>query len=291
MTSVELAIRLVRDLDVENLTLLSSDGRLDLVTAINSALQRHHGLSPDHLKITQASVRLNAPETITIGVTNGSANFTGWTPTQDQLYASLRIDGDTNLDHRAVSETELLDEYLGLTGTQSATLYYDVVNFYQPIEAMASQPRLDVDGRFLTHNQDHPMWTGSDQNRKTIGRPHYYKIEKNAVNNGSEVMFSLRVDNLPDQDYRLRMDVRMAPTKIAFDDLVTPVDLPIRDDQVESVLLPIARNELTISELWKNKDKIGRVKERAEKAERFFANLSTKHTAPNYNKVGTPTAW
>lgn len=291
MTTVELAIRLCRDLEVKNLPQLSSDGRLDMITAINAALQRHHALSPDHLKVEKVSAPLRKPEPITITVTNGSKEFSGWTPNKSDLFNSIRINTDTYVDHWATADDELLATYLGQTGTQQATLYHDVVSFDQPIERIVTQPILDIDGTYLRYSEDNNLWEGIYGRRQRVGRPRFYRLEKQTVNRGAETVFYIRVDTLPDQDYRIRFDVQLAPKKITYNDLITPVNLPIRDDQVESVLLPIARAELTCSKLWEDPSHISMAKEKAERAEMLYEQLTIHHPAPKHNQVGTPSNW
>lgn len=291
MTTVELAIRLCRDLQVGSLQQLSSDGRLDMVTAINAALQRHHALSPDHLKVQKISAPLRKPESIDIGVTNGSKTYSGWTPGEDQLFNSIRISTDETVDHWATGDVDLLDTYMGQTGTQKATIYGDVVSFKQPIERIVSEPVLDIDGCYLRYTENNNHWEGIYGRRQRIGRPKYYRLEKQTVNRGSDTMFYIRVDTLPDQDYRIRFDVQLSPKKVTYNDLVTPVNLPIRDDHVESVLLPLARAEMTCSKLWEDPKYIPMAKEKAEKAERVYEQLTVHHPAPKYNQVGTPNNW
>lgn len=287
MTTVELAMRLCRDLDVSDLGLLSADGRVDLVDAMNTALQKHHALSPDHLKITPASVTLKEPVTISINVTDGSSTFTGFTPDEDQMFCSVRIQGDEDIDHQIISTTEFLDTYKGVSGLKTAVLYYDVITFYQPIERIATRPRIEG-ASWRMEEFDRNRWTEQLlRNRKGIGRPRYYFPENTGINNDGEAAFLLRMDVLPDQLYRLRMDVQMAPKIITFDDLVTPITLPIRRDHIESVLLPLARNELTESPLWKDKDKINRIKDKSIVAERYFELAAVVQTTPNKNRVGT----
>tara|TARA_R110000764_G_scaffold227597_2_gene317793 strand:- start:9175 stop:10050 length:876 start_codon:yes stop_codon:yes gene_type:complete len=288
MTTVELAIRLLRDLDVDDLTLLSAGGRLDMVTAMNTGLQKHHALSPDHLKTTQASVTLKAPESVSLDVTNGLSTFTGWTPTAAQLYSTLRIDGDDDLDHRVISTTDLLDDYLGTTGTKAATLYHDSISFYQPIEKIVSNPKIDVGGGEIFHKHDSNWWDTFRTQRKRIGTPRFFCIEENAVNNGSDSVFSMRFDTMPDKNYRLRFDIQMSPQKVTFNDLVTPANLPVRDDHVESVLLPLCRKALFKSKLWRDKTTRAEVDDEALESSRSFELLAVTHIAPKGNRVGTP---
>jgi len=75
---------------------------------------------------------------------------------------------------------------------------------------------------------------------------------------------------------------------LKFEDMVIPVDLPIRDNLVESYLMPIARAALSATNFWKNNESIGDVKARGIDAEHNIDQMLPSLTmGAQTNKVRT----
>jgi hypothetical protein len=84
----------------------------------------------------------------------------------------------------------------------------------------------------------------------------------------------------------------MAPKRIEFVDLVSPgEDIPLRDEEIETYLLPISRGLLTTCRLWRDKDSKTSVRNDAEKAESDYEELTSKTLATPSNKVRTKPGW
>jgi hypothetical protein len=295
MTTVQLAQRLLRYLTVKDLALLSGDDALHLLDAINSGIQQFYALAPSIYKQTSMSGILRAAQDVTLDVTLGSPIFTGYTASYYSKGYTIRIEGDDN-DNEIVASNGLLDSYMGETGTRQATIWGDCLQLNTVIDRLTSEPKLDT-GDVLWKDDEYKQWGGfcypegwgfrrGLRNRK-VGRPRRYWIEAVGQSQAGDPAFLLRVDTLPDQDYRVRLDGELAPRKVTFIDLTTPVVLPIDDALVESNVLPICASELTESPLWQNSDNKKDVNERASKALQLIGLLSPIISVPNY-QVGTP---
>jgi hypothetical protein len=283
MTTVQLAQRLLRYLTVKDLALLSGDDALHLLDAINSGIQQFYALAPSIYKQTSMSGILRAAQNVTLDVTLGSPIFTGYTASYYSKGYTIRIEGDDH-DNEIVASNGLLDNYMGDTGTRQATIWGDCLQLNTVIDRLTSEPKLDT-GDVLWKDDEYKQ-SGGMRNRQ-VGRPRRYWIEAVGQSQAGDPAFLLRVDTLPDQDYRVRLDGELAPRKVAFLDLTTPVVLPIDDALVESHVLPICASELTDSPLWQNADNKKDVNERARKALQLIGLLSPIISVPNH-QVGTP---
>lgn len=114
MKAIAFANRLARDIDEKSVIDLTADVRLEILDAINGALQTLHAHAPVNSKTAPGSIALAAPLAISLGVTAGSCDITGYAFTAEQLYDTIRIDGD-DIDNRVVGTTRLLHPYNGTT--------------------------------------------------------------------------------------------------------------------------------------------------------------------------------
>lgn len=290
MKAVSLANRLVRDLSEKSLIDCTADIHLELLDAINGGLQKLHALAPFQSKTTTGSLYLNAPETISLAVTNGSADVTGYTFTADQTYRTIRIAGD-NVDNQVVGDTELLHPYEGTTGTVSAVIYCDAISIPEPYEMMIGDPRV-IESNRIVRNNDNFEGYGMPHGYRNVCEPRFYRMESNAMNQNPPAPAVIRFDTLPDKAYRMESRFMLAPARITFPDLLSAVnDVPIRAELVEAYLLPIARGILSFSSLWRNKEEKIAARNSAEAAERKYETLTPKHLATPRNRVRTRPGW
>jgi len=292
MTTVELALRLLRYLTVDDLSKLSMSGRLDMITAVNAAIQEYHLLAPNNRKESQLSATAQAPANVSITVTNGSREFSGFTATEEQIYSTIKINSDDQLNHQIVSPTEFLSTYEGQSGTFEATVYGDAVNVAFPVEAITSHPVIESYNRKLLPITDNEqIYRISDMNsQKTIGEPRFYLVENKA---GSDeiVSFVIRLDTLPEKEYRMRMDVQIAPLTMNVRMLTEPIDLRIKESHIELILLPIVLDQLSTSEFWRDESIKSKIESRAGEAKSRLTNMTVKYNTTQMNRVGTPERW
>lgn len=284
MKAIAFANRLARDIDEKSVIDLTADIRLEILDAINGGLQKLHALAPATSKITTGSIALTAPLSMTLGVTAGSSTITGATFTADQLYRTVRITGD-DIDNQVVGSTELLHPYNGGTGTVAATLYCDAVAISEPYEELVDDPRILETGRDLHHHKICSVtW-----HRKQVAEPCFYWPEANARNQNSSAPSVIRFDRLPDRAYRLQAQFSLAPARITFSDLLAPgAEIPLREEHVESYLLPVSRAILTSSRLWRDPATKTSVTNEGEAAEQKYRIFAPTTLATPSNHVGTP---
>ena len=281
MKAIALANKLARDLDEKSMADLTADARLEILDAINGGLQRMHALAPAISKITTGSILLDAPLAVSMGVATGSTEVTGHTFTADQLYRTVRIEGD-DIDNQVIGPASLLHSYAGSTGTVAAILYSDAVAVCEPYDELAGDPRI-VETRTTLVNCKCP-W----QHHKPVERPRFYTMESNARNQNSPAPSVIRFSSLPDRLYRLEAQFTLAPVRIAFADMLSPgADIPLRSELVEVYLLPIARDILASSSLWKNKETKAKAASDALKAEHDYAMLTSTTLATPHSFVRT----
>ena len=284
MKAIALANRLVRDLDEKSLSDVSTDTRLEILDAINGALQKMHAVSPDHTKITTASLYLDAAAAVSIGVTQGDTEITGATFTADQYGRTIRITGDS-IDNQIAGSSSLLHPYAGATGTVSATIYSDAVALPEPYSELVGKPHVLETGNYLTpHKIRFVSWQV-----RNVCEPRFFWMEANAGNRASPAPAIVRFDSLPDRAYRLSVEAMLAPARVAFADLLAPgPEISVRQEHVEIYLLPIARGLLTSSALWKDKESRAAALKSSETAEAKYETLASTTLATPANEVGTP---
>lgn len=266
MNPISLLNRLSRDLDCKSATDLTGEGRLEVMDAINGALQKIDALSPEAAKTATVSVLVNAPATASIGVTNGSATITGTAFVADQYGMTIRIAGD-DIDNQIVGPDDLLHPYTGTTGTVTATIYGDAVSIPEPYRSLHGDPVVLETGVTLTNQKINRNYRWVSQ----INDPLYYWVEANARNRNPSAPGIIRLYPIPSSQCRLQCEMTMAPVRIEFPDMLATGDpLPIRQEYVESYLLPIARGLLTTSELWRNEKSKSAALQAAERAEQKF---------------------
>ena len=287
MKAIAFANRLMRDLNESSLLELTADARLELVDAINASIQTLDSLAGSKTKITEVSIPLAAPAIKTVSATNGSTEITGGDFTGDQLYCSITLDGDP-IQNQIVGENSLLHPYQGTGGSVTATVYSDAVALPEPYIELVGHPR------FL--DDDYPLlpFSGSDTynyintTSKDTGRPRWYWVEENSMNQSPPAPAVIRFSTLPEKSYRLTCRALMGPARVKFSDLLSPAaNLPVRENHIESYLLPIARGNLSHSSLWRDKETKKEAQDAADLAKREFAIFTPTTLQTPANTVRT----
>ena len=288
MKGIAFAQRLLRDTSVDDLATLNPGDRLEFLDAINGSLQKLHSLAPHHSKISVGSIRLAAPSTVSMGVTEGSNEFTIYAAVSADFGCTIRIPGD-DIDNQVVDSNELLHPYAGPTGTVQAGIYHDAAILPEPYAELITRPQILETRRFLTHDRQRSAWNLTEQQR-AVCEPRFFCVEPNARNNNPASPGIFRVDSLPGRSYRLEMQVLLAPARISFTDLLagSGTAIPLRDEHIEGYMLPIARGMLTSSKLWRDKGTKADVRAEASEAERGYAIFISQTLATPANRVGTP---
>lgn len=290
MKAFDLGTRLERDLGGNGLVELEPDVLLEITDAINGGLQQMHALASYESKIITGSLAVAAPMPIALGVTNGSTTITGQTFTGSQLFGTIKITGDP-IDNQITGPTQILHPYSGATGTVAATIYFDGVAVNEPYDELVGDPRILETGRSLVHFREKWDRLGPF---KQVGCPISYHVEANARNRNSLAPSVIRFNTLPDKAYRMEAQFTISPIRITTSDLTPNEDdaydqganIPLRDELIETYLLPIARGILSSSERWKTANKES-AREDAQSAASKFSALVPRHLATPHNSVVT----
>ncbi|MFZ4695821.1 MAG: hypothetical protein ACOYMV_11905 [Verrucomicrobiia bacterium] len=276
MTTKQLAQRLMRNLTVADLAQLPSEGVLELLDAINSAIQQFYGLAPTCYKRQDVVSLLTAPSAWTgIGLTAGGTAFTGRVAVAAELWGTLRISGSA-LDYTVASASALLEPWGHPSATYAGTFYDDALVLSGAVDRVLSPPM--VDGREELKRDDSFL---RSTGQRGVGRPSRYAMGYVAGT------FLLRFDPLPDQQYRILYEAELAAPRVEFRDLEGKTgELPVADTIIETCLLPLAAAELVGSPLWKSPDTVKWTLQKAEKALNMIERLPSEIGKPAH-RVGT----
>lgn len=278
MNAVEFLARLARDLKTDSSGNLSAIQIQEVQDAANHALQILHDIAPVHSKKARASVTFFEPKTISLSVTKDSYDFTGWTPSGDDLFCSIVIDGDESRNE-IIGTGSLLLPYLGTTGTKTATVYHDaaaIPNTYAEIVL----PLVDMDGD--------PLPVASPERDKKTGDPDWMWVEDNASSQLTEYGSVILLNTLPGRTIRYTFDAILAPIRMNLRDFTnSTVAIPLRAEHIESRLLPVTRGLLAGTDIWRNDNTRARAMTMMDYA------LESYRAVPQYqytpiNTVGTP---
>lgn len=226
----------------------------------------------------------------------------------EHIGATIRIEGDPNWN-RVVGVNLLRDAFQGETGTRTATIYADAITLEQAsIEALATDPQLET-GEVLVHDDLIRQW-GTDYGRyhsgnhknglpssygyrakldRKIGRPRRYWIGYvgDRVRGAVEPQGLILLDPIPDAPYNVIFEAYYRPLRFGMADFQSPVELPVADDLVEEIVLPLAWEYLVDSPLWRDDANVGRYFDRANRARSMATALHPAVGVPN-NQMGTP---
>lgn len=296
MQTLELASRLIKRWGM-NLGNLPADVQQTLLDCINGGIQEFYRIAPAVYREATISAVLAAPQTVSVGVTNGSNAFTGFSAPTSNYFSTIRIPTDTTTDNLIIPPSGLLSPYQGVTSTQPAVIYGDAYPLLANIERMIDEPALlGFRGR-LQRNDEYwgrgwGGWTGPYSGNgapRRVGVPRTYWVEPNAACVGNAPSFILRVDPLPGALYTLRARAMFYPLKLTMGNLQVNALLPLNDAWIESMFIPLILEQMTEDPLWtaKNTDKI---EKKAAQARADIADLSPVVEKPN-NRCETPEGW
>lgn len=287
MNSVALAQRLARHLDVDDRSLLSADEGLDVLQAINAAMQTFFALAPAHFKRQTISTTLKAPQqqnvTFAAQYSNQLAGGSSFDASMLQCTALLG-DGSYNV---ITGTGSVLDNWLLSALATTATVYSDVALVDQPIERIVGEISLSQGVLSTYPKQDYLIrnerlkYNRWWQFESCPGRPRWYWMDYLTVSRGMAPAAVLRVAPAPDVDINIRFDAELSPITLTFASLTNAVAVPIPDNHVESIFLPLCEAELTLSRYWKEAKLIRLTLDKAEAVKKERLNRIP-------NDVGAP---
>lgn len=289
MTTFQLANALAKHTRYPDIMTMPASAMVEVLLAINGALQIVYSRMPAAHKMTTVSHTLRAPETVAVAF---AARYTNTATTEAftaaQVGCTALVGDDPDYNEITATDT-ILDEYLGATLDTTAIVYGDVIPIYDVIERITSPVLLFRDGRKVCELE---RWQQHfDRLTSGPGHPERYTMIPLGSSQGANPEFYVRVWPLPDVDYKVRFEAELATVRVTFPQVSqTPVNLPLNDRLCESVLLPIARGELTDSVVWSDPSTKARMQSKAAEA-RESIGLVPMDVAPGFNQVGTPAGY
>jgi hypothetical protein len=299
MTTVQLLHRIARHARSANgspggdFTTFSLTEQTDLLEAANSALQTVYGALPTVYKELTQSFLLAAPAAVTTTVTQYSTDVGSDTFTGDQIGCSVVLDGDPSWN-LIVSTDELLNPYLGPTGTTSGTVYGDgVYSTRYPFDRIIGNPRYPNRGSATMFNPNLIRVNGVDGPgsgwfyQMTVGWPQFWWTQMWGNSQGNEPLMVLRVSPAPSAVTVI--DVRMAywPKRLTLTDYDNATAITVPDQFIEKSLIPLALRALMSTPIWRSNGDEDRIEARAIEGEVFLRMQPGQIAAPN-NRIYTP---
>lgn len=256
---------------------LDTDDVTRAIAAVNSGLQTIQKYGPQSMKYGRRSAYYSAPTTLIMSVAQGlGLTVAATTPPAAMKGCTVMIDGDTDINRcMAISGNNLsfLRPYLGATNAAvSATIYYDCASLDADVQAVLepvhgnNKVRLfeaqDIDRFERLRNRvwawDWPQgYIGSvDAISTSLGTPALYMVERQR--DGTPF---LRITPMPPSPFDVTFQAKLRAERITATVLdQTGVSDPgyyfvsLHDDEVESMLLPIARKRFFTHPALKNSE-------------------------------------
>lgn len=291
ITVVQLCNRIGRRARGGDFTKLGLNGQQDIMEAANAALQRLYGALPTYFKEQTQGFVLPAPVSITsIGVTQYVKTVTGYTFTESQFGQTVVLEGDPAWN-QIVGTDELLNPYMGSTGTVTGTIYGNALfSTTYPFDRVIGNPTyanqsigILLNASMARNNAGYNQWLM----QQNVGMPVSWWPQTFGNSQGNTPYWILRFAPAPDQAYAV--DVRMSfwPKRLTLDDYDDNTSLPVPDQFIEPSLIPMAIAEFMNSPEFQSRKDEELILNRAERGEKFARLQPGQFASPN-NQVFTP---
>jgi hypothetical protein len=289
MTTLQLANALARHTRFPDLASTPADVRLEILHAINAALQTVYSRLPAAYKRQPFSALLRAPADVNLTFTAQYATTTtGDVFTEAQKRCTVLVSGDADYN-QVTGLNSVRDAFTGSTLATTARVWSDAIPVDATIERLSKPLSVFRNGEKVTEltRWDEPY----DVLAQPPGTPERYSVEPVAASQGSDPEFYLRVWPLPVDVFKIRAEVEISTVRVTFAQIVNaPAVLPIGERMAESILLPIAKAAFTDSTAWENPSTIARIRDGGAAAEEQI-KLIAMDFAPGFNSVGTPAGY
>lgn len=241
-----------------------------LIDCINSAVFNWFAAAPERLRMTTVSHLVNAPESGTVTVTEGSNELTGLFFDQYHLGAAIQLDGDDIMNEIvSVEGTPQVLNQIRTSGTVGYTIYFDTIMITDfNISRIVSNPRVLDTGQELYRDDEGMKFMGAERKgnlwgpyswwtsatTRSFGRPYRYVFDNTGVSLGDEARMMMRLDPIPKDEMTIVFDAVIDAPTYTLKDLEGTVRLPVPDPYVIPQLLPIALSDLASTPLWGDTD-------------------------------------
>lgn len=292
ITVVNLCNRIGRRGRGGDFTKLSLNGQQDIIEAANAALQRLYNALPTYFKEQTQGFVLPAPLAISgVGVTQFGKTVTGITFTSAQFGQTVVLDGDPGWN-QIIGEQELLNPYMGSTGTVGGTIYGNAIHSdTYPLDRIIGNPQFANQNLLpltpLTMqsatNYGVPSWLWY----QTIGIPSTWWPQVFGNSQGNKPIMVLRFAPAPQQAWAINVRMGFWPKRITLADYDNNSELPVPDQFVEPALIPMCLEEFQVSPEWQPANDGALITARGQAGEKFARNQLGQIGSPS-NQVLTP---
>lgn len=266
MTTAEARDDLLGLIGVENPTDAGQPVLDRILRDENAVLQKLWTMLPQWWSQVTAGDRLRPPQSISgITLVNSAASISGGSLASWMVGCTIRLDGDS-FDNELTSLTTLARPYLGpSSSTGTATIYHDAITLgtgcvgvIPPViilggsELIPLRGQRDLQSFGAGGTYEHPHYQSGERfedsaviaQRRDIGTPVGYMVERALA--GSPTDLRLRVSPLPDREYVLQYEKRLATPRVTTLDSTV---IPMPQDMAESIFLPMLRWQFST---WKH---------------------------------------
>jgi len=289
---VQLCNRIGRRARGGDFTKLSMNEQEDILEAANAALQRLYNALPTYFKEQTQGFVLPAPIAATgIGVQQYGKAVTGITFTDAQFGQSIVLEGDPAWN-QIIGEAELLNPYMGPTGTVGATIYGDAIHSdTYPLDRIIGNPQFANQNIFpLANFQMVNVNNGAGSNwlwQQTVGVPQAWWPQVFGNSQGNKPIMVLKFAPAPEQAYSVNVRIGFWPKRLTLADYNANTELPVPDQFIEKALIPMCLQEFMSSPAWEASKNDDNVVTRGETGEVFARNQLGQIGAPQ-NRVYCP---
>lgn len=291
MKVVWLYSRIARRSRTGDFTKLSFMEQQDIAEAANAALMQTYDALPSYFKQIVEGFVLPAPQPITLAVVHGSPDLSSSVFTDAQIGRSVVLEGDPNWN-QVIATDRLLNAYLGETGSVNGTLYGDAVwSTRYPFDRIVGNPTFA--------NRNFGFWSNRQMVKanggagglgawgQQVGIPQCWWTQTLGNSQGNEPLLVLKFAPAPNQEYAIDVNMAYWSKRLTPQDYTDNTVIPVPDQFLESVLIPLALQAFMSSPAWKAAADDARIEQRAAAALQLAKNQYGQPGAPN-NRVFTP---
>ncbi len=292
MTTVQLFHRIARRARGGDFTKLSMTEQTDLAEAANAALQRLYNALPTYFKEQTQGFVLRGPISITgIGVTKYARTVTAHAFSSDQFGQTVVLDGDAGWN-QIIGEDELLNPYMGETGTVNATIYGNALHSTTyPLDRIIGNPKFANQGQAPFFNSEIVTVGAQAQGQwlwqQSVGVPQVCWPQVFGNSQGKSPIMVLRFAPAPGQDYAVNVRIGFWPKRLTLADYDAATTLVVPPQFVDSALIPMCLQEFMSSPAWQVRGDELAIDARGERGELFAKNQPGTITNAT-NRLYTP---
>ncbi len=297
ITTIQLFNRIGRRARGGDFTKLSMNEKQDVMEAANAALQRLYNALPTYFKEQTQGFVLPAPLAITsIGVTRFGKFITGYTFTSAQFGQTVVLEGDGGWN-QIIGENELLNPYMGETGTVDGTIYGNAIHSdTYPLDRIIGNPQYANQSiaPFANYNINGVGNNGSLTSwywNQNIGIPQAWWPQVFGNSQGKKPIMVLRFGPAPNQAYAINVRMGFWPKRLTLADYAANSQLTVPDQFIEKSLIPMCLEEFMSSPAFQYNNNDGAIiLKRGQEGEQF-AKLQLGQIGAPSNKCFTPVGY